>query len=101
MGEELIKKENILNKFTGAIQNLPDVIWDVIGAKFSPSSSSPFTDWGYVWTGKRSSTGKNCLRYQYNYGKIKQLEPANDLSTNKFYCFHSTLKQQNYIVKEL
>ncbi|CAG0889773.1 unnamed protein product [Darwinula stevensoni] len=52
MGEEAVERGGILDEDTGVILTLSEETWAAIDEHISRSSSSPFTDWGYVWVGE-------------------------------------------------
>ncbi|CAG0897903.1 unnamed protein product [Darwinula stevensoni] len=53
VGEEALKKGNFFDENTGAIiDGISPATWSAINEKLSPTSSSPFTDWGYMWQAK-------------------------------------------------
>ncbi|CAG0890833.1 unnamed protein product [Darwinula stevensoni] len=52
VGEKAVQRGDILDENTGAIRSLPPETLAAIDEKLS--QSSPFSDWGYVWSGEYS-----------------------------------------------
>ncbi|CAG0878676.1 unnamed protein product [Darwinula stevensoni] len=53
IGEEALRRQGVLDDNTGAILPLSPATWQAINSDLSPTSSSPFADWGYTWSGMK------------------------------------------------
>ncbi|CAG0895466.1 unnamed protein product [Darwinula stevensoni] len=58
MGEEAIGRVGFMDETSGAILSLRQGTWIAVCENLSPDISSPFTDWGYIWSGEEGEASR-------------------------------------------